>query len=396
MQAVVMKTSQSKGKRWSASVVLLSPETFDSLKLVEQSQVVVRDGTNRALAWVYRDSAVMPNEAQLSRKCLERLGDTRVSEVAIEIPDHRDLTVVPALVGDLPDANEIDISKEDLAAIGSAGHWALAVNGRWSIPVRLRVRKVLPGRIRMAMLMRTLLSVDRLEPSEQASQTVRLCRMMQDSSNVFARIGQYARIRHVPRVGALVIIVGHAAVEVLERMLRVWLRAPVVALRTTEALVGDDNNHVVRLAGHVFPLIGISPGAHVVIEWGDRRVIATALESVTVSADDRRILQSLQAVDLATTSTDDNFSHLSIGITAEMRVALSMPRRTVVAVRRRVVPVLLGRLNDLTIPVGGLLLAAATIQGVSRRLLAAAAVVVTLLALMPARYRKPPRGPWPF
>ena len=52
-------------------------------------------------------------------------------------------------------------------------------------------------------------------------------------------------------------------------------------------------------------------------------------------------------------------------------------------------------MNELTLPLGGLLLAAVAIKDFPLTYVAIGTVVITIFAMLPARHRVPPRGRWP-
>lgn len=167
------------------------------------------------------------------------------------------------------------------------------------------------------------------------------------------------------------------------------LRAPGVALRTTEAGTGEDQAQTVRIHESLFPLLGTEPGKGVSIEWGPgNRAIATALVAEERDEDwpsiqmiGRRPQQVLRAPDTAV-----------VRVGAATRASLGIPRVTTVTVRRRVVPLIIGRLNELIIPATGLMLAAASRLSLRPWHWIAAALVVALLLLAPLRARRNPRG----
>lgn len=151
-----------------------------------------------------------------------------------------------------------------------------------------------------------------------------------------------------------------------DRVATALLRAPQAVLRTVEAAPDEDQALTVRLPADMFPLLGTVPGEQVYVEWGPgNRAIATAL-----------VLREA-----------DPDAQLRIG--AATRATLGIPRLTVVTVRRRVVPLIVGRLNELIVPVAGLFAGMALKAPIALWVLVLAAVVILGLLLAPLRIRRP-------
>jgi hypothetical protein len=263
------------------------------------------------------------------------------------------------------------------------------------MPVRIRPAPVDAGTIRLSLLTRSLVAF--AAPSKH---TIQLSELMDEEPTPLVRLRQRPEAAPALRwVAELAAVLLRRAVAWMERGCRVFLIAPMLAVRTTEALIGDDTNRVVRVAPELFPLLGIQPGDHVIVQWGARGTLAIALQ-MPASEPVRDVPQEVDRDAPLTSPAGPVFDdalvrHLTIGVAAEMRSNLGIPRRTVVTIRRRVVPLIFRRINELTIPVGGLLLAAATIKGVSSRHVVVGLVAIVILAMLPARHKGPPAGRWP-
>ena len=336
------------------------------------------------------DGAVPEKALVLSWRARRLLRVKSGETVELQIPARVELKVAGAMVDDLPGAEEIDVSPAIAREFGNERGNALLVSEAAAIPVRLRSRDIWDDHVRLRMLTRALAGVPTTKPAAQ----VQLTPIGDALDATMPRVAGFKARIHDARASCE--RGWKRLTRGLEHSLRAFLRAPVVALGTTEALVGDDANQVVRIAPAVFPLLGIKAGDQVFVAWEGREAVATVLEEVQLDEEERATLRSLQWVDLPVYEGESPavLKHLTIGVPADMRSALAMPRRTVVTVRRRLTPVLAGRLNELTIPVGGLLLAAATIKDLPGRYIIAGLIAVTALAMLPLRHRTPPRGRW--
>jgi hypothetical protein len=165
------------------------------------------------------------------------------------------------------------------------------------------------------------------------------------------------------------------------------LRAPGVVLRTTEATPGEDQALTVRIAAELFPLLGTSPGKQVYVEWGPgNRAIATALATRDETIDD---LPDFQIVGdrLSHATSLPAFAQIRIG--AATRATLGIPRIAVITIRRRVVPLIIGRLNELIVPVTGLLIGIAAKVHFRAWAVIAGVLIILFLLLAPLRLRRP-------
>jgi hypothetical protein len=376
-------------------IAVMTEEMIASVRMASGMRVIAASGRIRLAVWI-RSTAESPQKTATDRSDIVWLSKRACdllhlqsfpTAVVLEVEEPDTMNVLPAFVDDLPRAAVVDVN-------GSArrrfGKWAIAYGPSIALPVLVRRRRVAAGSVRMTMLTRTLAGVnDAAAPQLRLAPLQRERLAWRDDQRGRTAIGGpfgvaisavYRGMRHV--------------VSLFELLLRPLVHAPELPMRTAEAKLGDDTNRVVRIAREAFSVLGIRPGDEVFVQWANRRVIAVAHEEFETTPE-----STARAATVDTWGHDAQIStlarHLVIGIAAEMRAELRIPRRTVVTVRRRVITLFVQRLNELTVPVGGLLLAALTIQGLSRALVAVGIVVVTILAMLPARYRVPPRGRWP-
>lgn len=379
----------------------VDPEILDSWGLKPGSQILIEHNERSIVVWIHTDEKV-PKEQKgkpviwLTKRARAPLGigDKGSVIVKVIIPETVRLNAAVAHVDDLPKSHEVDVSLGVKHRIAKRGGWGLLIYDEVPMPVRLRGRDIESQKIRISFPTRALI----YPAADLGGEILQLSSVLEDRLPFFVRLKQ-----RYPYAGFFRLFVGilkrfiHYLGQIFELFLRPILRAPVVVLRTVEALIGEDTYQVVRINPQIFPLLGIKPGDQVVIGWASRQVVATALEFPPELNTDPRITTTLQRTDLHRIGSRESIApHLSIGITAPMRSCLGIPRHTVVEVRRRLTPIILGRINELTIPVGGLLLAALALPGVIPRWgIIMSIIVVVALALISARYRTPPSGRWP-
>jgi hypothetical protein len=379
------------------AVAVLSEARMHAMKLTSGMRTMVRNGPIVVAVWITSlTDAPQPTPAGgrdandviwLSKRARDLLlvGDLTEPQVEVSAGDAVSVAVLPAVVDDFPEANEIDMAGD---AARQFGRWALAYGkGMISMPVRIRARRVPTGNVRMSMLTRTLAGV-----SASDDQKLDIAPLEPEHLKWTDRLRGRTSLQGVIGVSiATAYCVARWIPWAAEVILRLLFHSPQLAMRTVEAQLGDDTNRVIRIPPETFSVLGIKEGDEVFVEWADRRVIAVAHQAFNANPADARAA----TVDTWGTELELSARHLIVGIAAEMRGELRIPRRTVITVRRRVLSIFVQRINELTVPVGGLLLAALTIQGLSRVFVAVGVVVVTILAMLPARYRVPPRGRWP-
>ncbi len=377
-------------------IAVLNSALLSTLQLVTGTRIIVRYRYRKLAVWV-RDLREVPPQTPpsgspadqtiwLSRRACDLLRVAPGDQITIEVCTRRSLRVAPARADDLPRANEVDVAPEIVAEFGT--NVAIAYSKYGSVPIILRRRDMAANVIRMSMLTRSLIGV---KPQENVEIGV-----FQSERLFFA--DHYSVRRRGPRVARRALAVLDYGVrfllQVVEAVLKLVMGAPALLTRTVEAEIGDDTNRVVRVAPETLRLLGIQAGDAVYLEWGESRVIAVAHEKLATSK--RGDYHGVTADDWGSDPADDAVpDHLVVGIAAEMRNELRIPRRTIINVRRRVTGILLQRVNELTIPIGGLLFAALALEKISVLAAAVGAVIVTVMAMVPVKHRVAPRGRWP-
>lgn len=395
LQAFVGRGLQSPNK-----IAIVTKATLKAWSLEPQSQLIISRRRNRITVWVYQREPnaitqpgdVLPadfNQAIfLSKRSRDSLKITEPSDVKISVPRSLRVKVVPALIDDLPSGDEAQVSDEIRQQVCGKNGWTLIVCEGCSFPVRLHSRKMLSANIRLSLLTRALIcsAGTPQDPAEvQLTPLFDDHSAMDESTTTLRRAFQ--KFRRIVRW--LVRYTNRG----FESLLRLLLGAPVVTLRTSGALVGDDNEQVVRLNSGVFPLLGIKPGEHVCISWANRFAMAVALEAGKMTPEEVEAIKQLKRVDLFGDTTESPaLDHLTIGVSAKLRFDLGIPRSTVLCVRRRLMTAFLGQLNQLTIPVLGLVLAAVAVPNVTFKAIALWFIPVLILGMLPLRHHKPPRG----
>lgn len=379
-------------------MAVLDRTILTSLGLRTGTRTILRRGARKLAVWVLDAADIATAQPVpeglaahdviwLSKRARDLLLVPRNgADVILDARPHRELRVKPALVDDLPKANEVHVSRDVIADLGTDR--AIAYSKCGSIPIRLRAREMNAGAIRMTMLMRSLMDVRRGDTIEIGPlQRERL--FFDDRGAACTAAWKYWR-----RAVAAARWAGRLVFLAWESLLRLLLHAPVLAMRTVEAEIGDDTNRIVRIAPETLRVLGVQPGDEVILEWLGTRVVAVAHEKIRdapvglhrgVTADDWGSDPQADAIP----------EHLVIGVAAEMRGEMRIPRRTIVSVRRRVSSLFAQRLNELTVPIGGLLFAALALDKISVTAAAVGAVIVTVMAMAPARHRVAPRGRWP-
>lgn len=397
---VTLKAFAGRGMQSPNRIAIVAPDNLHAWKLESQSQLVIKRGRYNVTVWVYQGdvgTTVQPSEELptdlnqvilLSKRSRDALSMSQPLDVRIIVPKSLRLNVVPALIDDLPSGEEAQVNEEICQIVCGWHDWTLIVHDGCSFPVRLQTRKMLSTNIRLSLLTRALICSAK---SSEGLIDVQLTPLFDDRPS---KIEPSPKPRSLfQRFFSVLPWMIQLFDRIAERLLRPLLGAPVVTLRTVGALVGDDNEQVIRLHSEVFPLIGVEPGDHVIVSWADRYVMAVALEAGEITPEEARTIKGLKRIDLFSESPEPSaLDHLSIGVSAKLRSDLGIPRSTVLCVRRRLMTAVLGQLNQLTIPVLGLILAAVAVPNISYTAIAIGFIPMLILGMLPIRHKKPPHG----
>jgi len=275
--------------------------------------------------------------------------------------------------------DEIGLHYDDVVRLG-IGQWVVVnYNG---VPAACRVRRLRSsadlGFVRLPLYTRTLLGIPSWSPGLRPEVLIAAFPVTERGAPLLIApvLWKPARAQRITgTIGTFT-----------DRITTWMLRAPSTVLRTVEATPGEDQGLTVRLPAELFPLLGTSPGRQVYVEWGPRnRSIATAL---AMGQETEHDLPDFQIVGdrLAHATALPSFAQVRVGATT--RATLGVPRIAVVSVRRRVVPLIIGRLNELIIPVTGLSLGIAARVHLRLWVLVIGIAAVLILLLAPLRVRR--------
>lgn len=391
---MILRACAGKGLASPNKIGVVDQSVLANLCLESQSQVAISTDNAREVIWIYASKADVLESVEwpsgskqaslhdlkvtqillLSKRARELLALEHPSDVDVTIPATIRLNIAPALITDLPRGDEVHVAKKIARTLEAGNGWGLLVLQECSIPVQLRAREMKDDRVRLSMLTRTLLCATDTDPIHDV---------------------QLSALLHVswPLLRAPIRRLRGLINRFIEFLLRPLLGSPRIALGTTQALVGDDNEQVARLNPSVFPLLGIKPGDHIIVSWAKRQVFAIALEAEDVADKERESLRKLQMVNLFIQGESKVAArHLVIGLSAKLRAELGIPLRTAVMVRRRLAATFVGQLNQLVLPICGLALAAARFPNVPAIAWILGFSLVLAVGMFPVRHRKPPQG----
>jgi hypothetical protein len=145
-------------------------------------------------------------------------------------------------------------------------------------------------------------------------------------------------------------------------------------------------------------MLGIKVGDQVIVSWGRRQAVATAVIFPDNAPSDDVVVTMLGSQGVERLRGDENQRHhdMNIQVAARIRSALAIPATTVVQVRRRLRTYLINRLGRAMLPLGGLIFAALAVPGDVRIPSIVAASVILSIQLIGLRHPKPPERRWPF
>jgi hypothetical protein len=276
--------------------------------------------------------------------------------------------------------NEVGLHRDDMARLGIRAWAFLNYNG---VPAVCRVRRLNSdtdlGFVRLPLYERVLMGIPSWSPGLRPEVLI--------SAFPVDERGRPRLIAPLPWEPTRVRRASSAVGTWTDRIMTSVLRAPGTVLRTIEATPGEDQALTVRLPAELFPLLGTAPGRQVYVEWGPgNRAVATALPTHSATDDE---LPDFQIVGdrLVHATSLPSFAQVRIG--AATRATLGIPRIAVVTVRRRVVPLIVERLNELIVPVTGLLIGIAARVHLRAWVLVLGVAIILTLLLAPLRMRRP-------
>ncbi|KQQ06059.1 hypothetical protein ASG06_05910 [Rathayibacter sp. Leaf185] len=175
-----------------------------------------------------------------------------------------------------------------------------------------------------------------------------------------------------------------------------WLfGAPAMALRATEALVGDEGRPVIRVDPGALDFIGVESGGTVVVTWGTRSVHARVLlqsELTRARMEEQFSETTGQQVRASTPSAHVESrlrtpAHLRVWVSPTVRQALNIPSDTVVRVRRSVPHLLVMNSSRLALSIAALIVGGLAVPNVHFGLWLVLSAALLMLTLAPLRLR---------
>jgi hypothetical protein len=366
-----------------ALVVLCDTASLDS-RLILPVAVTVTSGSTKQAMWLY-DQSMFPSqpdepalgsgELAVSHAVAQRVfrqAPGSPFEATLDLPVRRRLTVALARVDDLPSGDSIQMSVQDAQLLGVEGVSALVTTRKGTLAsAKVQVRDhVHPGSVKIPMVLRTMLSIQRSDDV-----------MVSLSRPVLREVPGPRRISKLTR----------RADRLLEKLLRRIFRAPAAAMLVTQMPPGDDDTvDIARIDAHVLAGLGLQAGEQALLSWQGAVSAVRLLVALPRDGTDRVL--EVQGVDRRVDFSDGVPATLVIQVSAAVRRDLGLPVGAVVSVRRRVRTSAQSKLNQLTIPLLGLLLAAAAIKDVPWWAIFAGAGLTSILGLANLRVPRPPRG----
>ncbi|WP_020016886.1 hypothetical protein [Promicromonospora sukumoe] len=343
--------------------------------------VTVATDDRSTVAWAWSAAAdgvpeaargLLPGEIGASGGLSDAM--TGATELSLRVPPIAPLRTSAALARDMPAADEVQVNPADLVP----GTYLLVRNGvtAWVRAVaRGHVRR---GTVRLAYQLRLLIAADGAADDSSVALVAALPEVIRSGAQ-----GPWSR-----RFGA-------AVDTVLEHLWRALFRAPEFSARVVQAHAGDDGAPVVTLHPAVFDRIGIESGQQVLVRWGGREVAALAVadHDPPETGVPPESIKRVQRVNRLWPHLPDGMSpHVVVRMSSRLRGDLGAPVATVVTVRRRLRPVLVGNLNALVVPLASLVLAGAALPDPHWLMLGLGTAVMSVFALARLRIPQPRSG----
>jgi hypothetical protein len=363
---------------------------------------------NRIAIWLYKDDQHKVPRGQLGMTIRNQtrlgLSDSNL-DITLALPQCFSFPIRVPPASDLPAGASIRVPVSTYRDFRRTWHTVrvyalLTTEAGLAAPVRLHPRPLTGSYILAPMLVRTLCGLREGE-TIQLSLLPNLAAWRQASwftGRVFARKPDRRALVLIGLLLGALLIIMRLVDYLLEMILRLAFRSQPLTFRVIQANPGDDDlRDTIRLHPAAFSALALTPGQQVVLNWAGKRMAVRALEDpspVDIPASSE-VLRSV-GLRLDTGLLPEGFpAHLVTRLPAPLRQGLNIPPGTVIEIRRRLRPAVVSQLNQLTIPVAGLILAAAAFPEVRGWPLVAGTVAAMALGLAPLRMPRPPRGYWP-
>ncbi|MFD7309876.1 hypothetical protein [Promicromonospora sp. NPDC059942] len=343
--------------------------------------VTVSTDVRSTVAWAWSAAAdgipdgardLLPEEIGASRALSDAM-NSAVS-LSVRVPPVIPLRTRAALARDMPAADEVHVNPADVVP----GTYLLVRNGVTAWVRAVARDHVREGSLRLAYQLRLLIASD-------GDVDDGLVALVAAPSEVIRRRAQDKRFRRL----------GSAVDHTLERLWRALFRAPDFTARVVQAHAGDDGAPVIALHPAVFDRIGVESGQQVLVRWGGREVAALAVadHDPPETGVPPVSIKKVQRVNRLWPHLPEGMSpHVVVRMSSSLRNDLGAPVATVVTVRRRLRPVLVGNLNALVVPLASLVLAGAALPDPHWITLGLGTALMSVFALARLRIPHPRSG----
>ncbi|MFI8527661.1 N-formylglutamate amidohydrolase [Promicromonospora sukumoe] len=343
--------------------------------------VAVTADTRFTVCWAWSAAAdgipeaarhLAPTEIGVSRGLSDATGSAEV--LSVRVPPVIPLRTRAALARDMPAADEVHVNPADVVP----GTYLLVRNGVTAWVRAVARDHVRVGSLRLAYQLRLLIASD-------GDVDDGLVALVAAPSEVIRRRTPDTWLRRL----------GSAVDHTLERLWRALFRAPNFTARVVQAHAGDDAAPVITLHPAVFDRIGVESGHQVLVRWGGREVAALAVadHDPPETGAPPVSIKKVQRVNRLWPHLPEGMSpHVVVRMSSRLRSDLGAPVATVVTVRRRLRPVLVGNLNALVVPLASLVLAGAALPDPHWVMLGLGTALMSVFALARLRIPQPRSG----
>ncbi|WP_369371873.1 N-formylglutamate amidohydrolase [Promicromonospora sp. Populi] len=340
--------------------------------------ITVTADDHATVAWAWSAAAdgipeaarsISPGQVGVSRRL--RAAVSGAMSVSVQVPPIKQLSTYSALVDDMPSADEVQVNPADI----KPGTYLLVQGGVTAWVQAVPRDHVRPGTVRLAYQLRLLTASDRATDNQ-------LVALVAAAPDVVRHGVQADRLQRV----------NDAVDRTMERLWRALFRAPEFSARVIQAHAGDDGTSIVTLHAAVFDRIGIESGQQVLVRWGGREVVALAVadHDPPTSGSPTQSMKDMQRVNRLWPDLPEGISpHVTVRMSTRLRDQLGAPVATVVTVRRRLRPVLVGNLNSLVVPLASLVLAGAALPDPHWGALGLGTALMSVFALARLRIPQP-------